>query len=196
MKEVWKDIPGFEGLYQASNLGSVRSLDRKVFQLNKGLYPCVRSLKGKILKPLDNGNGYLYVHIGEGKKAIHRLILNTFSPNKESSKLHVNHKDFNKSNNKISNLEWVTCQQNNKHLLENKRVNFTKGENSHKSKLTNKDVIEIKKMLIENEWYKNNISKNRLGKPSKKEIADKFNISSSVISQISKNKIWKHIQIE
>lgn len=196
MKEVWKDIPGFEGLYQASNLGRVRSLDRNVFQLNRGTYPCVRFLKGKILKPLDNGNGYLYVHLGKGKKAIHRLVLNTFSPNKKSNKLHVNHKDFNKYNNTLSNLEWVTCHQNNQHLLKNKKVNFSKGENKHNSKLTNSDVIQIKKMLRENEWYKKNVSRNKLGKPTKKEIANKFNINPSVISQISKNRIWKHIQIE
>lgn len=110
MEEIWKDIKDYEGKYQVSNLGRVRSLDRKV-----GNHP----RKGKVLKPCVNRNGYLSVNLyskntNRKVKSVHRLVAQSFIPNIEG-KLEVNHIDGNKQNNKIDNLEWCTMSENKIH---------------------------------------------------------------------------------
>lgn len=98
MKEVWKDIKGYEGLYQISNLGRVKSLRSNQF-LSGG----------------NNGNGYQFVFLCNKKVNkrfyIHRLVALHFIPTK-NNKLQVNHKDGNKSNNCVENLEWCTNKEN------------------------------------------------------------------------------------
>lgn len=110
-KEIWKDIPGFEGYYQASNMGRVKSLDRYVNYKNCGF--ALR--KGKILSPKISNKGYLETTLmKEGKsyyKRIHRLIAETFLPNPNNYSC-INHINENKTDNKIENLEWCTSKQN------------------------------------------------------------------------------------
>lgn len=101
--EQWKPIPGYESLYEASCSGNIRSL-----------------IKGKVKKLRhDSGKNYLLVELFKDKKPktflVHRLIASTFYPCSNSHLLQVNHKDGNKTNNNISNLEWVTQSQNIKH---------------------------------------------------------------------------------
>ena len=108
MKEIWKDIKGFEGLYQVSNLGRVKSLNRCV---NSGLkYQNKVVKKERILKASNNTQGYLFVSLQkDGKrtiKTIHRLVAETFNCQQ------VNHIDGNKHNNNIDNLEWCTPKHN------------------------------------------------------------------------------------
>jgi hypothetical protein len=114
MQEIYKDIKGYEGLYQISNLGNIRSLDRQSWNGNSWF-----TLKGKQLSPADNGKGYLFVGLCKNGKIrsrcyIHRLVAETFLPN-PNNKPCVNHIDGNKQNNCLSNLEWVTYEENNKH---------------------------------------------------------------------------------
>lgn len=110
MDEEWRDIEGYEGYYQVSDLGRVRSLDR-VISNGKG----TRVTKGVVMKGLDNGNGYLGVCLQRGgislRKYIHRLVSEVFIPN-PSKLLEVNHKDENKGNNSTRNLEWCNRQYN------------------------------------------------------------------------------------
>lgn len=110
-KEIWKDICGFEGLYQVSDKGRVRSLDRIIWNKASGAY---QSLKGKVLKPIDNGD-YWYVDLRNGKShkkvSVHRLVAQSFLPNLTNLG-YVNHKDENKRNNRLDNLEWCTPQYN------------------------------------------------------------------------------------
>lgn len=110
MEEVWKDIQGYEGIYQVSNLGNVRSLDRVSEHRVSGKI----TLKGKNVAKSFNGN-YLLVNLSkEGKikrPMIHKLVAETFIPNPQGLPC-VNHKDENKLNNEVSNLEWCTYKYN------------------------------------------------------------------------------------
>lgn len=93
--EEWRDIPGYEGLYQVSNQGRVKSLMHK-----------------KVLSPFENNRGYLSVSLLRGgKRLVHRLVAEVFIPN-HKSKPNVNHKDGNPKNNTASNLEWCTQSEN------------------------------------------------------------------------------------
>ena len=130
MVEIWKDIKGYEGLYQVSNLGNVRSLDKTVIQKNAFGIMKEHNYKGKIMKLFEDKDGYLRVNLKKDKTmkqyGVHVLVANEFIEdntnfksmpyeNKESidtNKLQVNHKDENKQNNEISNLELCTNAYN------------------------------------------------------------------------------------
>lgn len=120
--ETWKDVEGFEGIYQISNRGEVRSLDR---------FDGIRGIKGRTIKPNLKQNGYAQVGLRkEGKRkwvSIHRLVAIHFI-NNPKNKPQVNHIDCNKQNNNIENLEWVTAQDNYKHAKENGLIKPLKGE--------------------------------------------------------------------
>lgn len=108
-QEEWRDIKQFPGTHQVSNLGRVRSLDYKV-KNGHGW----RSVRGQILKPFKTWNGYLEITIG-GKNhkhfMVHRLVAEAFIPNPDNLPI-INHKDENKTNNHVDNLEWCTKSYN------------------------------------------------------------------------------------
>lgn len=110
-EEIWKDIPGYEGRYQVSNLGRIKSLDMLVG--TKGGKKAVR--KGRILIPVVNKDGYHIVSLCDGriKKGIrvHRVVALVFIPNPFGYNI-INHKDRNPSNNHASNLEWCDATYN------------------------------------------------------------------------------------
>lgn len=112
--ETWKSIKGYEGLYEVSNLGRVRSLDRMVMMVNKGVL-CKSLRHGRILNPCLVGDGYCNVNLfknGKGKHhLVHRLVATAFIPNPENLP-EINHKDENKTNNVVSNIEWCSSQYN------------------------------------------------------------------------------------
>lgn len=110
-KEIWKDIAGYEGFYQVSNLGRVRSLDRVIVRKNGWK----QTFDGKLLKPKTYKNGYLFVCINNAKTkkyiTIHRLVATAFLDNKNNYPV-INHKDENIKNNNANNLEWCTQSYN------------------------------------------------------------------------------------
>lgn len=130
MHEEWRDIKGYEGHYQVSNLGKVKSLDKYVaHSRNKNYRTSFR--KGKIISCNDNGRGYLQVHLyKDGKKNrkvkyIHRVVAEAFLENPNAYRF-VNHKDLDKSNNSVCNLEWCSHLQNVHHAIRNGRTVLNK----------------------------------------------------------------------
>lgn len=121
MEEIWKNIEELDNVYQVSNLGRCRSMDRTVF-FEDGR---VRRYKGRILKPTDNGNGYKMLKTNKPKVNlyVHRLVAKYFIKNEDPLKNVVNHLNHDKSDNRVENLEWCTQQHNIKHSLHLMRNN-------------------------------------------------------------------------
>ena len=113
MEELWSDIDGYEGLYQVSNLGRVKSLNYN------------KTGKERMLKPGTDGFGYLFVILYKNRNQrlfkVHRLVANAFIPNPDV-KPEVNHKDEDKTNNCLTNLEWMTSKENNNYGTRNERI--------------------------------------------------------------------------
>lgn len=109
--EIWKPIQGSDGIYEVSNMGRVRSVDRHITRKNGIVYFC----KGRILKEIELETGYRYVNLYiNGKQEhcyIHRLVATEFIENPDGFP-QVNHKDENPRNNNVSNLEWCTGKYN------------------------------------------------------------------------------------
>ena len=169
-EEIWKDIDGYEGYYQVSNMGRVRSVDRVVEHPTNG----ARVLNGKLRKLKLHRSGYHHLGLtkdGETKyRLVHRLAAQAFIPNPES-KPQVNHIDGVKTNNNVSNLEWATHKENTVHAVENKLI---------KTKLNKEDVIAIRLLYSK-------------GKHKLRDISSLFNVHYSTISEIVNGVSWKHI---
>lgn len=119
MKEIWKPIKDFEDSYEVSNLGNVRSVNRFIYCKSK-TKPTF--FQGKILKQRLDKNGYKIVNLKKEQishlKKVHRLVAMSFIENKNNL-LTINHKDGNKNNNIVSNLEWCTNKENAIHRTKN-----------------------------------------------------------------------------
>ena len=109
--EIWKDIEGYEGYYQVSNFGNVKSLSRDIVKSNE----VIQHRKERLLTKRKNSDGYYSVHLCVDKEekniGIHILVAKAFVPNPNNKK-EVNHNDFNRANNKASNLSWMTHKEN------------------------------------------------------------------------------------
>lgn len=148
LQEIWKNIEGYEGQYQISNLGRVKSLAR----INYANH----FQDERILTPVDHGKGYLLVHLSRGTKvkqiAVHRLVAETFIPN-PNNKPQVNHLDEDVTNNRLDNLEWCSSQENLTygHRIENawktRTANKTRGRRIKKFTISG-DLVEIYPTII------------------------------------------------
>ena len=180
MSEIWKDIPNYEGSYQVSNTGLVRSVDRVVTDKDGG----VRRYKGRVLKPGSN-RGYervvLYNDNGATNKSVHRLVLETFKPHVNMDDLQVNHIDGNKLNNHLTNLEWVTGRDNISHAYDIGLITNI-GEGSPGAILSNANVLEILQRLDNGE--------------SQRDIGLDYGVSRSCIGKINIGAIWRSVKEE
>jgi hypothetical protein len=180
--EIWKNIEGYENVYQVSNYGRVRSLDRETLIVKgSGLeYKCF--YKGKFIKPRIGDRGYLYVNLSTGNRKsykVHRLVAKQFLE-KIPNKSIVNHIDGNKLNNNASNLEWCTTSENVKHAFDTGLQISQKGSEHGISKLKESEVVEIRNL------YDTGLYTQRF-------LANKFNISTPIMHMIVKRKSWKHV---
>lgn len=124
MKTIWLPIAGFEGEYEVSSDGQVRSMDRvRKYYNSRYNKMCSMKIRGRIRKPSISYDGYAEVHLqkSDSNKSyyarVHRLVASAFIPNPNNLP-QVNHKDGNKLNNKVDNLEWVTAEDNTRHAIE------------------------------------------------------------------------------
>lgn len=121
MTEIWKDIRGFEGMYQVSNLGNIKSLSRKA-RISNGKY---RTVGGQIITPMMCSGGYLEVNLySHGKRFVrllHRVVAEAFIPNPHGYP-QINHKDENITNCAADNLEWCTAKYNANYGTRNSRM--------------------------------------------------------------------------
>jgi hypothetical protein len=163
--EIWKNVAGYEDTYEVSSLGNIR---RKVKNLKQSISP----------------HGYKTISLSKGGKTstkmTHRLVAEAFICNSEDKK-QVNHIDCDKCNNCINNLEWATREENMLHAVKNDRQRNQNGINNNMAKLTEKDVIFIRKMLesgitaysIHRDYYPN--------------------LHMQTIYGIKQRKLWNHI---
>jgi hypothetical protein len=165
--EIWKEIEGYETLYKVSDQGNVFSIRRN-----------------KELIKTDHCKGYFKVKLcdfaGNVKTMkVHRLVALAFLI-KNENKPQVNHKDGNKKNNKVTNLEWVNNQENSHHAAKNGLLGDVKG-NKNGMAILNEEIV--KEIRFE---YANNIA-------NTVELAKKYKISRPAISMIINRKTWTHI---
>ena len=117
--EEWRDIEGYEGLYQVSNLGRVRSLDHLV---NDGIREYIRKGRVRILTKASTGYYIVTIHNRKSKNClVHRLVAQAFIPNPDNLP-DINHKDEDKTNNTVDNLEWCDKQYNNNYGTRKQRA--------------------------------------------------------------------------
>ena len=146
-EEIWRPVVGYEGLYEVSSYGRVRSVDRYVVDSlgNRRFY------KGKVLSP-GIRNNYLSVSLQGRMFTIHRLVAETFLPNPDNLP-QVNHKDEDKTNNRVDNLEWCTAKYNLSYGTRNIRIKETAIKNGSWSGLSKEEYWK--------EYYEKNKEKKR-----------------------------------
>ncbi|WP_460670492.1 NUMOD4 motif-containing HNH endonuclease [Larkinella ripae] len=167
--EVWKDVPNYEGHYQVSNLGRMRSLDRPPVYKARG----ARGFTGQPLSPNANQRGYLCISLSRKHKYkrffVHRIVMHAFvGPIPDGYT--VNHKNGIKDDNRLENLEYVTQAENNAHAFRT-GLRTNKGYRPYNA-LTDQQAAEFKKLRQEG-WLLKPLSK-------------MFNISMSTASGISR----------
>ncbi len=181
MVETWKAVIGYEGRYEVSNLGRVRSKTRIAQRWN-----AILCLSGRVLKPRrskagTHGKGYPNVALSANGEVhchtIHRLVAEAFIPNPENRPW-INHKDGDKYNCHIYNLEWVTRRENELHAIRLGLCN--QGINNASAKLTEVQVIEIRSRYVP-------------GKVTYEQLGREYGMAGGTIRDIVTRKTWKHL---
>jgi len=168
-KEVWKEVEGYEGYYEVSNLGHVRSLDRVIPHATQGS----QKVKGKVLKQTLRNKYYRVILARDNHKnhqSVHRIVAKAFIPNPEN-KESVDHINNDKLDNRASNLNWVTVYENSSKA---RREGFYRvGEEHLQSKITAKEVKEILDIYYIQGFFQS-------------QIASLYNVEQATISKITR----------
>lgn len=171
--ERWLPVVGWEGLYEVSDQGRVRSLDR--------VAPAV---KGKILKPASHHSGYKHVILRNcGRNAtcnIHVLVLTAFAgPRPDGA--HCAHGDGDRSNNVASNLRWATAEEN--AADRDAHGTTVRGGRHHKARLTEQTVLTIRARYVRSSYNRSNAAL----------LAEEFGVPLQVVQRIVHRKTWTHV---
>lgn len=174
---IWKPVVDFEGIYEVSNMGDVR-------RVRKPLKGGVGAI-GKVLKPHLNHDGYARLYLyKDGRQYnifIHRIVMTAFvGPIPEGYE--TNHKDGNRANNRLDNLEYLTHGDNIRYAYQvmNRKVKGLVGEANPASKLKVEQVREIKRLLASKEYMQ-------------RDIADLFDVGVWVVCSINRGATWAHV---
>ncbi len=177
LEEIWKDIEGFNGFYQVSNLGRIKSL---------GGWCGTAKKKERIRILSHTKDGYLKVRLMyKGKDItcrVHRLVAEAFIPNPKKLET-VNHIDGNKENNVVNNLEWCDRTYQMEHAYKLKLKTSRLGSDNANAKLTDEDIKYIKSVYKKYSREFNTVS-----------LAEKFNVTNRVIGLIVNNKTYKNVK--
>lgn len=167
--EIWKEITGFEGVYEISNEGRLRSKDRLI----KHWRGTLRKYKGSLKKTRMNRMGYMHCNLKHNGERfdfrVHRLVADAFLENKENKPC-VNHLNGIKTDNRVENLEWCNYEENTIHATKTRLI---------KTKLTDKEAIEISNSNL-----------------TIRELGQKFNVNATIIWRIKNKVAYKHLFIE
>lgn len=186
--EIWKDVVGYEGLYQVSNIGRIKSMRRGI--IYKDVEICrngfkstfIHPVRERIMKQHSYGTGYKQIMLSnKGTKsspAVHRLVISAFvGPLPDGCQ--VNHKDGNKSNNRVENLEYVTARENMMHAKMTGLWDL-RGERNSNTELSKDDIVNIRRDYSPR-------------KISSRFLARKYNVNKSTILNIIHRRTWGHI---
>ena len=166
--EEWRDVAGLEGKYQISSLGRARSLDRRVTYKDGR----IGNFKGKMLSEHRGPYGYRKIDLGRpnGRAYVHHLVAAAFLGAKPDWAECINHRDGDKFNNSVDNLEWSTIADNNRHARNTGLVG-QHGENCNLTKYSDHLVASMRRVF---DKYQ----------PTRREIADLFDVSEMMASQV------------
>jgi hypothetical protein len=176
--ETWKPVSGYDGYYEVSSNGRVRSLDRIID------HPLVQVRHGKMLKQTPNHKGYMRVSLNKNgnkkQEFVHKLVAQSFIYNIKRNP-QINHIDGNKLNNNVENLEWCTNKENCQHAAKLKLRSPIKGSSHHNTVLSEEQVIDLKQKRKEGWSYLR--------------LMSFFNITKNNVASICTGRTWKHLNI-
>lgn len=176
-REIWKSVVGYEGYYEVSSYGEVKSVKRTITRSNGSIL----SIKEKLLKKDFTRHGYFRVKLSRKNNAksflVHRLVADAFITNGNNFPF-VNHKDLDKTNNSSQNLEWCTHLQNIRHAVEKNRY----------GKLTPHQVMQIKDLL---KLHRQNILNKQQGPFPQRRLAEMFNVTQTTIKNINRGYTYR-----
>lgn len=178
MNEIWKPVAGYEGIYEVSSLGRVRSLDREV----ANRWGTTRSVPGTIRTIAVKREGYCFVNLFRKQRAkpmyVHRLVAIAFLPNPDRLP-QVNHIDGDKANNRADNLEWCNASHNCQHAVDSGLYETWRGEQTTMAKLTEADVVEIRRRHANG--------------AKQKHLAREYGVRPGTIHKIVHRQRWQHV---
>lgn len=181
MNENWKDIPGYEGRYQVSDLGRVKSLDRVEGMPTRWGSPTFRQRKGQLLKLVTDKDGYLRVGLYAAPApmkfaSVHRLVALAFVPNPHGHR-DVDHIDSNRANAGVTNLQWVGEGENIRLMVE--RGRSVRGDAHPKAALNARTVLSIRERIAAGARFT--------------DVAKEYGVSDVAVRNAALSRTWRHV---